>query len=158
MPGLETLPADLNRRLESLIRFGVVSAVDLDAGRCRAQSGELQTAWLPWLTRRSGTTREWDPPTVGEGCLLLSPSGETAGGIVLVGVASGAHPFPGDSANLWRRVFPDGATEEYDHAGHHYLLAVPDGGSIKLTIGATTLELTGAGVTLTTPHFSGVQS
>ncbi|MDR1350898.1 MAG: hypothetical protein LBJ59_09035, partial [Zoogloeaceae bacterium] len=40
------------------------------------------------------------------------------------------------------RRYPDGAIVEYDHAGHHALLSVPAGGSIVLTIGATTLTLT----------------
>ena len=148
----ETLSADINRRLESIVRFGRIVAVDCAAGRCRVQSGGLVSAWLPWLERREGTTTDWDPPTVGEGCILLSPSGETAGGIVLVGVASNAHLPPSHDENKHLRRYPDGALEEYDHQAHAWRLSVPDGGSITLTIGATTLTLTGAGASLKSPR------
>jgi phage baseplate assembly protein V len=158
MPSPETLPADINRRIESLLRVGKVSDVDHAAGKCRVRTGGIETQHLPWMERREGTTNDWDPPTIGEQCLVLSPSGETAGGIVLLGVPSTAHPQPAHDENLCQRVFPDGATLRYDHAGHHYALTVPDGGSITLAIGATTLTLTGAGVTLATPKFEGVQT
>lgn len=108
--------ADLNRRLESLIRLGTIAQVDHAKARVRVQSGKLNTKWLPWLTLRAGTTREWDPPTIGEQCLLISPSGDPATGVALLGLFSDANPAPSSSPDEHLRDYPDGARIHYNHA------------------------------------------
>lgn len=108
--------AHLSRLIENLIRIGTVSAVDHVAARCRVASGELDTEWLPWIDRRAGNTLTWDPPTVGEQVLVFSPSGEPAGGIVLTGIFSDAHPAPSASPDEHVIDYPDGARIAYDHA------------------------------------------
>lgn len=108
--------ADINRRLESLIRLGQVTAVDPATARCRVKTGQLVTDWLPWLTGRAGKTRTWCPPTVGEQCLLLSPSGDTAAGIVLIGIYSSAQQNPSSDENEHLTIYPDGASVRYNHA------------------------------------------
>lgn len=107
--------ADISRRLESLIRLGTVAQVDESIARCRIQSGNLLTDWLPWLAVRAGQTKAWNPPTEGEQVILLSPSGETAAGVALVGLYSDANPAPSDSAALHIVVYPNGARITYDH-------------------------------------------
>ncbi len=108
--------AEHNRQLANLIRLGTIAAVDHAAPRCRVLSGNLLTAWLPWITPRAGTTRTWSPPTIGEQCLLLCPSGEPGAGVVIVGLYADLHPAP--SANPDEHVieFPDGARLTYNHA------------------------------------------
>lgn len=108
--------ADLARRLESLIRLGTISGVDLGAARVRVKSGGLLTEWLPFLSVRAGLTREWNPPTDGEQCVVLCPSGDPATGVVLVGLFSNANPAPSASGDEHLRVYPDGARIRYDHA------------------------------------------
>lgn len=108
--------AELSRRLENLIRLGTISAVDHASALCRVRSGGLETGWLPWFERRAGQTRTWDPPTIGEQVMVLSPSGEPAGGLVLVGLFRAAHPAPDDSPNTHVIDYPDGARISYDHA------------------------------------------
>lgn len=108
--------ADINRRLESMIRFGTIADVDHAKARVRVKSGGLTTAWLPWLTPRAGATRDWDPPTSGEQCLLLSQSGDPATGVVLVGLFSEGHPAPSNSPDEHVRIYPDGACIRYNHA------------------------------------------
>ena len=150
--------AELNRRLADLIRFGTILAVDLPRVRCKVKSGRLETGWLRWATARAGTTRTWDPPTVGEQCLVLSPSGNTENGVVIYGLNSDLIPPPSQSADTHVTDWPDGARYEYDHATHTWHLALPEDGRIVITVGRTTLELTDAGTTLTTPEFEGNQS
>jgi phage baseplate assembly protein V len=108
--------AALSRLLANMIRVGTVAAVDHAAARCRVASGELLSDWLPWLEHRAGATRTWDPPTVGEQVLLLSPSGEPAAGIVLTGIFCTAHAAPSASASEHVIDYPDGARIAYDHA------------------------------------------
>lgn len=107
---------DLARRIESLIRLGILAEIDHGAARCRVHTGQLTTDWLPWLALRAGATTHWSPPTVGEQCVLLSPSGETAAGFVLIGLYSDANPAPSSNPNQHVHSFPDGARIVYDHA------------------------------------------
>ncbi|MBM3114962.1 phage baseplate assembly protein V [Jeongeupia naejangsanensis] len=110
------MPAEQPRRLESLIRTGTIAAVDHAGALCRVQTGGLKSEWLQWITLRAGTTRTWSAPTVGEQCLVLSPSGETAAGIVLVGLYSDANPAPSGSPDEHLTQYPDGAVIRYNHA------------------------------------------
>jgi phage baseplate assembly protein V len=110
---------ELSRQLANLIRLGHVAEVDHAAARIRVQSGGLLSTWIPWVTPRAGFTRVWNPPTVGEQVLILSPSGELAAGVALAGLYQSAHPAPSDSPTLHRMTFPDGAVIDYDHASHH---------------------------------------
>lgn len=108
--------ATLSRLLENLIRIGTISAVDHDAALCRVESGGLESQWVPWVEHRAGQTRTWDPPTVGEQVILLSPSGEPAAGVALRGLYRSAHPAPSASATEHVIDYPDGARIAYDHA------------------------------------------
>lgn len=110
---------ELSRLVANLIRVGTIHAVDLAAVRVRVKTGSLITQWLPWLERRAGATTTWDPPTLGEQCIVFSPSGELAGGIVLVGLDSDTIQPPSHAAEKHVIRFPDGATFTYDHAASH---------------------------------------
>ena len=130
--------AALSRLIENLIRLGTVAEVDHGSlqdkrpARVRVQSGELLTGWLPWAALRAGTTRDWDPPTVGEQVLVLSPSGQTAQGIAITGLFSALIPANGDRAGLHRRTYPDGAVLEYDSVTHRLRAVLPEGGVTDL--------------------------
>lgn len=124
--------AQLNRLLENLLRLGTVAEVDHQAARVKVQSGRLLTGWLPWLTLRAGDDREWNPPTVAEQVVLLSPSGQTANGVAIVGLFSDQHPANGDRPGLHRRTYRDGAVIEYDSIAHHLRAILPEGGSTEL--------------------------
>lgn len=124
--------AQLNRLLENLVRLGTVAELDHQAARVRVQSGRLLTGWLPWLTLRAGDDREWNPPTVGEQVLLLSPSGQTANGVAIVGLFSDQNPANGDRPGLHRRTYRDGAVIEYDSVAHRLRAILPAGGSTEL--------------------------
>ncbi|PHV11315.1 phage baseplate assembly protein V [Chitinimonas sp. BJB300] len=108
--------ADLSRRFESLIRSGTITAIDHTSALCRVKTGSLETEWLPWLERRAGDTRTWNPPTVGEQVLVLCPSGEVAAGFVLLGLYSAQKPAPDSQPHTHVITFPDGAYLCYDHA------------------------------------------
>ena len=109
---------ELSRRLENLIRIGTVHSVDHAAERVRVQTGKLVTDWLRWVEHRAGETTTWDPPTVGEQCIVFSPSGEPGGGVVFVGLNSTSIEPPSNSPEKHVVKFPDGAIVSYDHAAH----------------------------------------
>ncbi|ULL06033.1 phage baseplate assembly protein V [Pseudomonas putida] len=124
--------AEILRLLENLIRFGTVAEVQHAPPRVRVKSGELTTTWLPWLAFRAGADQEWDPPTVGEQVLLLSPSGQLANGVAITGLFSDNIPANGDRAGLHRRTYSDGAVIEYDSKAHHLSAVLPAGGTTDL--------------------------
>lgn len=109
---------ELSRLVENIVRIGTIHSVDHAAARCRVSTGRLVTQWLPWHERRAGETRTWTPPTVGEQCMILSPSGEPAAGVVLVGIYSNAKPAPSDNPDEHVTLYPDGTRIAYDHAAH----------------------------------------
>lgn len=124
--------AEINRLLENLIRFGIVAEVQHVPPRVKVQTGGMLTTWLPWLAWRAGENREWDPPTLNEQVLLLSPSGQLANGVALTGLFSDLITANGDRAGLHRRTYADGAVVEYDSMAHHLVATLPDGGTTEL--------------------------
>ncbi len=154
MPGAMWGMADMERRLANLIRPGTVSALDAAAARVRVKAGDLETAWLPWLTHRAGPDRTYWAPEVGEQVLVLSPSGEMAQGFVLPAVFRSAHPAPASSADTHRQEYKNGTVVEHDRAAQHYQVSVPSGGKITLQVGQTSLVLEDGQTKLTTPQLT----
>ncbi len=105
---------ELSRLLRNMIRTGVVVETDLDAGRCRVQTGGIVTDWLQWLTHRAGRSRTWWAPSVDEQVLILAVGGELDTAFVLPGIYSDDHPAPSASADALHIDFPDGAVIEYE--------------------------------------------
>lgn len=134
---------ELSRRLENLIRIGTILDVDHDAVRVRVKSGELETQWRPWIELRAGQTTTWNPPTIGEQCILFSPSGEPAGGIVLVGIDSDAIEPPSHSPDDHVTKFPDGTVLRYDHEAGIHEAIYPDGAEIRYNHHTSHLSATG---------------
>lgn len=127
------MTADLIRRLENLVRFGVIHSIDYAEARCIVDFQGIMTKPLPWLTIRAGSDATWDSPSVGEQVVVLSPSGELANGLVLFGMYSNTHPAPSASPDLKIRKFSDGATISYNTATHHLDAILPAGGTATLT-------------------------
>lgn len=115
----ETTALETLRRLDNLVRLGTIAAIDHAQARCRVQTGGNLTGWLPWIAHRAGATRTWNPPTVGEQVIILSPSGEPAGGIVLTGLYSEHIPAPSTNSSEHSTDYPDGARISYNHATGH---------------------------------------
>ncbi|UVS99059.1 phage baseplate assembly protein V [Burkholderia glumae] len=133
--------ADLNRRLESLLREGTVIDVDHEARRVRVESGGLETDWIRWLAQRTGNSIEWDPPTIGEPGLLLCPSGEPTTGLFLPGVYCDGHDAPSSNPNEHVRVYEDRARIAYDFATHALTATLPAGATVHVVApGNVTVE------------------
>lgn len=105
---------ELARALRNMIRPGVIVETDLNAGRCRVQTGGMYTDWLQWLTHRAGRSRTWWAPSIGEQVLILAVGGELDTAFVLPGIFSDDHPAPSASADALHIAFPDGAVIEYE--------------------------------------------
>lgn len=139
---------ELSRRLENILRIGTIHAVDHAAVKVRVKTGELVTQWLPWIEQRAGHTTTWNPPTLGEQAIVFSPSGEPAGGIVLVGIDSTATQPPSHSADDHATRYPDGTLVRYDHAAGIMEAVFPDGGEIRYNHQSSHLEAIGVDTVL----------
>ncbi|WP_175948739.1 phage baseplate assembly protein V [Burkholderia pyrrocinia] len=139
--------ADLNRRLESLLREGTVIDVDHGARRVRVESGGLQTDWIRWLAQRTGDSIVWDPPSIGEPGLLVCPSGEPTTGLFLPGVYCDGHDAPSSNPNEHVRVYADSARVAYDFAAHTLTATLPAGATVHVVApGSVTVETDNATV------------
>lgn len=144
--------SETDRKVSSMMMVGTIEEIDYENARVRVKSGEWVSAWLPWNASAGGGVRNWRPPSKGEQAMILSPSGMPEQGMVISGFYSTQHKFANDNkANITATDFPDGAREHYDHDAHSFVLNVPSGGEIVLTIGETTLTLKADGTTLKTP-------
>lgn len=157
---------ELSRLLENLLRIGTIHSVDHVECRVRVQTGHLITDWLRWFENRAGQTTTWDPPTIGEQCIVLSPSGEIAQGLVIYGAPSQIIDPPSHDPVKHVIRYPDGTTLSYDHAAGLHQASYPDGASISYHHPSSALAATGiatglvqaaTSITLDTPltHITG---
>ncbi|WP_443091365.1 phage baseplate assembly protein V [Basfia succiniciproducens] len=108
------MTADLNRRIENIIRFGSIAEVDFSNAKAKVKSGGIVTDWLPWVTARAGNVRTWSAPSVNEQCVILAASGELTTACVLVGLYT--QNAPSQESAEYVIDFPDGARVVYNHA------------------------------------------
>lgn len=124
-------PSDIQRLIGDAIRLGTIASVDRASATCTVAIGDLVTDEVPWLAFRAGGTSAWSPPTIGEQCLLLCPEGDTAAGVVLLGLYSDANPAP-SSEDLDLVKYADGARIGYDAVNHRLTAILPGGGSARI--------------------------
>lgn len=131
--------ADLTRRLDNLLRLGTIAQVDHgdpEQGKqpaCRVQSGQVLSGWLPWFALRAAAVRNWSPPSIGEQCLVFSPSGDLAAGVVLLGLNSAQHPAPSNTPTEERTQYADGTWVGYDMGSKEMTVMLTAGGKLILT-------------------------
>ena len=132
---------EIARAIRNMIRTGVIVETDLDAGRCRVQTGGIKTDWLQWLTHRAGRSRTWWAPSGGEQVIILAVGGELDTAFVLPAIFSDDHPAPSASADALQIAFPDGAVIEYE----------PETGALSVS-GSKTADVTASeSITATVP-------
>lgn len=130
-------PEDIPADLQSLIRFGTVVSVDPGVARCVVRYGDPdddepgETPPIRWLTARSGQTRTWSPPSIGEQVLLLAPDGQIGAAIALTGIVQDAFPPVGNSAAELIE-FKDGARLTYDPDASALTAILPAGGTAEI--------------------------
>ncbi len=110
--------AELNRKIENMVRHGVVE--DVKPSLCTVRLSEtLVTDWLQYQVPAAGGVSVHRMPSRGEACTVLSPSGNLEAGRVVFGFASLPFPEPSQAATETVVLFPDGARIVYDHAASH---------------------------------------
>lgn len=143
--------ADINRRLENLIRFGTIKTVNPSKPipLVTVDLDNIVTPEIRFFNARSGKDSTWDPPSEGEEVIVVSPCGDIGPtSVVFYGLYNNEHPAPSDDLNKKIRVFADGCVIAYDVAAHHLSAILPSTGTVELTAnGGVTLNANG-GVTI----------
>ena len=104
---------ELSRLLANLIREATVVAYNAD-GTVIVQSGGLVSQPLRFFQPAAGSINTHRPLSVGENCLVFSPSGEFGNGYVLGGLPTGNAPSPSYSPDQHITHYPDGVVIAYD--------------------------------------------
>ncbi|WP_249961506.1 phage baseplate assembly protein V [Histophilus somni] len=110
------MQAEFNRKLENIVRYGVVAEVNHEKRRAKVQTGNILTDWLPWCALRAGTTKIWSPITPGEQCILISPAGEINSGFILSALYTLEFNTPSNSPDEHVIQFADNAIIQYNQA------------------------------------------
>lgn len=123
---------DALRILTNLVRYGTVASIDVDAQRVTVKTGGVFTKPLPWITPRAGRVRVWNPPSIGEQVMVVSPNGDLAAGVALPSLFSNALARPeGATEDNVMVAFGDGAVLLYDMASHLLKVTLPAGGRVE---------------------------
>ena len=130
-----SMSAESNRRLENIIRFGKIKTVNPSKPipTVTVDLVDIVTDEIRFITTRAGKDSTWDPPSVGEEVMVLSPCGELGLGVAIGSFYNDEHPAPSDDPNLKLRMFEDGCVISYDIATHHLSAILPDSGQATLT-------------------------
>ncbi|EHU2214543.1 TPA: phage baseplate assembly protein V [Acinetobacter baumannii] len=128
--------ADINRRLENLIRFGKIKTVNPSnpIPLVTVDLDDIVTPEIRFFNACSGDDSTWDPPSLDEEVMVISPCGEIGPtSVVFYGLYNNEHPAPSDDLNKKIRVFADGCIIAYDIAAHHLSAILPSGGKAIVT-------------------------
>ena len=135
------MSAELQRKLDNIIRFGVIAEVNYATARARVKSGDILTEFLPFITFRAGTTKTWSPPTVGEQCVMLSVSGEFTTACILVGLY--IQNSPSHSADEHVIEFADGAKITYNQSSGALIVTGIKTAANQIDIDCPTINIKG---------------
>ncbi len=128
--------ADINRRLENIVRFGTIKTLNPSKPipRVTVNLGDIETPEIRCLNIRSGDDTTWDMPSIDEECVVISPCGDIGPtSFVLYGFYNENNPSPSDDLNQKIRMFADGCIIAYDISAHHLSAILPSGGKATIT-------------------------
>lgn len=128
--------ADINRRLENLIRFGTIKTVNPSKPipLVTVDLDDIVTPEIRFFNARSGDDSTWDPPSLDEEVMVISPCGEIGPtSVVFYGLYNNDHPAPSNDLNKKIRVFADGCVIAYDVSTHQLSAILPSGGKAIVT-------------------------
>lgn len=102
------------RKIAIMIQAGTIHDIDYEKARARVKVGDWISALLPWHAPAAGQVNIWNPPSIGEMCLLLSIGGSPELGFILAGFYTKTHGLVDNSDHAMVVQMPDGARFKYD--------------------------------------------
>lgn len=123
----------LEQRVSNLIRTGRVAEVHHAPPRVKVEydkddkGSPVLTGWLCYFEERQGYVQTWNPPKVGEQCVVLSPSGNLSLGKVLLGLNTTENPPINNNSDIHQIKFEDGSIFEFDRSSRHWAISLGGG-------------------------------
>ncbi|WP_051560187.1 phage baseplate assembly protein V [Marinobacterium jannaschii] len=120
---------ELQRRLDNIIRPGVVDDVHPGGKLVRVKSGRNRTPWIKWMAPAAGAVREYRCPSVGEQVALLNYGGgdNSTQTWALCGVWSDQFNSPAGNPNHHLIDWGDGMSMLIDMEAQRVVWNVPGG-------------------------------
>ncbi len=134
-----TTTAELNRRLENLIRLGTIAEVNHAARTLRVKCGDLLTNWLPWPADIGRNYRRWRPLRKDTQVVLACPSGDLAQAVIVQILYTNTLTAPNVDPDVDLIQFEDGSYIEHNASAN--TLKVHAAG--EMTLSYTHLHLEG---------------
>lgn len=141
--------SDALRRLHNLAAYGTIEQVDHASGRVRVRVSGRLTGWLPVPGLVGRNFRGIAPLREGTQVVLSCPSGDPANAVLSAVLFSEGLPPPDTSGDVDVILWNDGARVQYDSAAQALLVDVPAGGTVTTHVGAASIVTTDEAITLT---------
>ncbi|AGN34130.1 baseplate assembly protein V [Vibrio phage VD1] len=112
----------LEQRVSNLIRVGRITEVQNSPPRVKVEydkdsnGNPATTGWLCYFEERQGFVQTWNPPKVGEQCMICSPAGDLRLGKVLLGLNTIDNAPISTDSNIHKIQFSDGSSFTYDRS------------------------------------------
>lgn len=123
--------ADLNRRLENLLRLGTIAEVDHAARKVRVQSGDIKTNWLDWPAEIGRNYKRWRPLRLGTQVMIACISGDPAQAQIIGMLYTNDIASPSSDEAIDLIQFDDGSYVK--HNASSGLLHIHAKGNLNLT-------------------------
>ncbi len=131
--------SELERRIGSQGRTGVVTEVDAANGLARVQLTEgdapMVTGWIPWVEPAAGANKTHNPPSVGQQVEITSESGDLHDASIQGSLNSASNGRPSSAGDEFILLSVGAAS----------IKATGGGSAIVITIGGYSLTLSAAG-------------
>lgn len=140
---------ELERRLGSMSRIGVVREVDPAKGVARValqdgENGDFLTPFIPWEEAGTGLAKTHMPPSVGQQVTVRSPTGDLHDASIQGGLNSDANPRPSAKGDEYVLLQIGAALISVKDGGDQMVFEI---GGVSLTLSASGLEVSGGTLT-----------
>jgi phage baseplate assembly protein V len=130
-----------------MFRVGLVKQQDLQGARVRVafpDRDQLLSYWLPIVFTKTQNDKGYWVPDIGEQVVCLMDEHDEAGA-VLGAIYSSADTPPVQSADKYHMSFKDGASIEYDRAGHALAVSLPNGATMSISANGASIAIDASG-------------
>lgn len=125
--------SDLLRRIENLLKVGVIHEVDLDAKKLRVKMGDIITGWLNMPGEVTANYIRWRPLKTGTQVLVASESADPANAIIVQILYTADNQPVSTEETLDIIQFNDGTAISYNTATSALTAALASNGHITAT-------------------------
>ena len=148
--------SEVVRRMNNIVRFGTVAAIDHKKSRVKIKIGKITTTWIPWLTT-AGAIKIWNPPVEKEQVAVISQGGNLAVSIAIPGIFQNKFKSPSDDPNIIKLEFSEKTFLEFDKKNDEFNIKIDEleieanSEKFELKIGKSSIEITPEKISINAP-------